>query len=244
LLPARVEPDDPGRPRYLEQAALETPPIALAAAGREALRMADALEVMLTGAADALIGSDRQRIAEVRRLDNVLDKLNSAIRAYLTSLDAEALTEADDRRLSEVLVFVTNLEAAGDVVDRSVMGYVARRLKRGVPLSAAELAEARKVLQRLAGTVRAAAAVFMTEDARAARLLVAEKEAFREIESAATAAHFARLRGTAGAEDAGALNLDLLRELKRVNGHLVAAAAYPVLEGQGELLPSRLRAEL
>jgi phosphate:Na+ symporter len=242
LLPARVEPDDPGKPRYLEQAALETPPIALAGAAREALRMADALEVMLTGAAEALTGSNRQRIAEVRRLDNVLDKLNGAIRTYLTSLDTDALTETDDRRLSEVLVFVTNLEAAGDVIDRSVMGYVARRLKRGTPLSAAEQAEASKVLQRLAGTVRAAAAVFMTEDARAARLLVAEKEAFREIESAATAAHFARLRGTAGG-DASALNLDLLRELKRVNSHLVAAAAYPVLEGQGELLPNRLRAE-
>jgi phosphate:Na+ symporter len=242
LLPARVEPDDPGQPRYLDQAALETPPIALAGAAREALRMADALETMLTGAAEALTGTDRQRIAQVRRLDNVLDKLNGAIRAYLTSLDADALTEADDRRLSEVLVFVTNLEAAGDVVDRSIMGYVARRLKRGIPLSAAEQAEVSKVLRRLAGTVRAASAVFMTEDARAARLLVAEKEAFREIESAATAAHFARLRGTAGA-DASALNLDLLRELKRVNSHLVAAAAYPVLEGQGELLPNRLRAE-
>jgi phosphate:Na+ symporter len=243
VLPARVEPDDPSRPRYLEQAALETPPIALAAAAREALRMADVLETMLTGAADALTGTDRRRIAEVRRLDDVLDKLNSAIRAYLTSLDAEALSEADDRRLSEVLVFVTNLEAAGDVVDHSIMGYVARRLKRGIPLSSTEQAEAGKVLQRLAGTVRAAAAVFMTENARAARLLVAEKEAFREIEAAATAAHFARLRGTAGAKEAGALNLDLLRELKRVNSHLVAAAAYPVLEGQGELLPSRLRAE-
>ena len=32
-----------------------------------------------------------------------------------------------------------------------------------------------------------------------------------------------------------------LRDLKRVNTHLVAAAAYPVLEGKGELLPSRIR---
>jgi phosphate:Na+ symporter len=40
-----------------------------------------------------------------------------------------------------------------------------------------------------------------------------------------------------------ALHLDLLREFKRLNSHLVAAAAYPVLEGQGELLSSRLRAD-
>jgi phosphate:Na+ symporter len=41
LLPARVDADDPSRPRYLDQTALESPPIAIAAAAREALRMAD-----------------------------------------------------------------------------------------------------------------------------------------------------------------------------------------------------------
>ena len=220
-------------------AALETPPIALAAAAREALRMADTLEAMLTGAAEALAGTDRQRIAEVRRLDDVLDRLNSAIKAYLTGLDPEVLSEADHRRLSQVLVFATNLEAAGDVVDRDVMGLAVKRLKRGVALPDAERAEARRLLGRLAATVRAAAAVFMTEDARAARELVAEKEAYRDLETAATRAHFAGRRQAP--DEAAPLDLDLLRELKRVNGHLVAAAAYPILEGQGELLASRLR---
>ena len=77
----------------------------------------------------------------------------------------------------------------------------------------------------------------MTEDARAARQLVAEKEAFRDLEAAATRAHFVGVRR--GKE--AAFDLELVRDLKRVNGHLVAAAAYPVLEGQGELLASRLR---
>ena len=51
------------------------------------------------------------------------------------------------------------------------------------------------MLDRLAATVRAAAAVFMTEDARAARQLAAEKQAFRDLESAATRGHFAALQG-------------------------------------------------
>jgi phosphate:Na+ symporter len=237
LLPARVDADDPSRPRYLDPVALESPPIALGAAAREALRMADALEVMLGRAADVLASTDRRRIGEVRRLDDVLDRLNTAIKGYLTSLDPEDLSEADLRRLSQVLVFATNLEAAGDVVDRDVMGYLGRRLKRGAPLAEPEQAEVRRLLDRLVATVRAAAAVFMTEDARAARQLAAEKEAFRDLEAAATRAYFAGLRGGQGAP----VDLDLVRELKRVNGHLVAAAAYPVLEGQGELLASRLR---
>ena len=40
--------------------------------------------------------------------------------------------------------------------------------------------------------------------------------------------------------EAGRLHLDIVRDLKRVNAHL-SAAAYPVLEGRGELLTSRLR---
>jgi phosphate:Na+ symporter len=239
LLPTRVDADDPSQPRYLDSSALESPPIALAAAAREALRMADALDAMLGRAAEALAGTDRQRIAQVRRLDDVLDRLNTAIRNYIRRLRPEELVEVDQRRLSQILTFTTNFEAAGDVVDRDVMGQLAKRLKRGAPLSDAERREARQLLDRLAATVRAAAAVFMTEDARAARRLAAEKEAFRELEAAATKTHLGGLRGLREAR--AGVDLDLLRELKRVNGHLVAAAAYPVLEDQGELLASRLR---
>ena len=192
LLPARVAADDPSRPRYLDHAALESPPIALAAAAREALRMADALEAMLGRAGEVLASTDRRRIGEVRRLDDVLDRLNTAIKGYLTELDPEDLAESDLRRLSQILVFATNLEAAGDVVDRDVMGHWAKRLKRGAPLGEEEQAEARQLLDRLVATVRAAAAVFMTEDARAARQLVAEKEAFRDLEAAATRGAFRR----------------------------------------------------
>jgi phosphate:Na+ symporter len=242
LLPARVDPEDPATPRYLDHTALETPPIALAAAGREALRMADTLEAMLTGAADALTSGDRERISEVRRLDDVIDKLNRAIRTYITALDADSLTENDHRRLQEILVFTSNLESAGDVVDRNLMSNVSRRLKRGLPFPESERAEAARLLNRLVSTVRAAAAVFMTEDARAARELVTEKEVFRDLESAATSAHFDLIRaGSSAAAETDVMHLDLLRELKRINSHLVAAAAYPVLENQGELLRSRLR---
>jgi hypothetical protein len=40
--------------------------------------------------------------------------------------------------------------------------------------------------------------------------------------------------------EAGRLHLDIVRDLKRVNSHL-AAAPYPILEGEDELLPSRLK---
>jgi phosphate:Na+ symporter len=173
----------------------------------------------------------------------VIDRLNGAIKAYLSELDPESLADQDHRRLSEILTFTTNMESAGDVIDRNIMGHIQRRLKRGLPLPEAERDEMRRLITRLTANLRAAAAVFMTEDIRAAKLLVAEKEAFRDLESAATTAHFQALRSNAGSGEDSQLHLDLLRDLQRVNGHLVAAAAYPLLESQGELLPSRLRIE-
>ena len=97
--------------------------------------MVDVLEAMLRGALDALDRGDRKRVTETKRLDNVLDRLNSAIKEYLTSLDPDALDDADHRRLSEILAFTTNLEHAGDIVEKSLMALAAKRLKRGLAFS-------------------------------------------------------------------------------------------------------------
>jgi phosphate:Na+ symporter len=244
LLPARVNAADPSRPLYLDNAALETPVVALGGAAREALRLADVLETMLHGLRDALERNDRKRLAETKRLDDVLDTLNTAIKAYLTAIDEEALTEADHQRVRAILAFATNMEHAGDVVEKNLLGHVNKKMKRGLAFSPEGQAELLGMLDRLVANLRAAAALFMSEDPRAARLLAAEKEAFRGMETEATEAHFARLRaGRADTAETSALHLDVLRDLKRVNAHLIAAAAYPVLEKEGDLLPSRLRSD-
>jgi phosphate:Na+ symporter len=241
LLPARAAPSDPSRPIYLTAAACETPVIALAGAAREALRMADVLEAMLRGALDAIDRGDRKLVAVIKGLDNVLDGLNTAIKTYLTGLDPDSLDDEDNRRLAEILAFTTNLEHAGDIVEKGLMTIAAKRLKRGLAFSVEGQAEIRVMLERLAGNVHTAAAVFMTDDARAARDLLGEKEVFRDLEARATETHFARIRaGRVESVETSALHLDVLRDLKRINAH-IAAGAYPVLERLGELLPSRLR---
>ena len=241
LLPLRVDAADPSQPVYLDGAARETPTIALAGAGREALRMVDVFEDMLRGAIESLDRDDRKRVSETKRMDDVLDRLDRAVKEYLTSLDTDALDDADHRRMLEIIAFTTNIEHAGDIVERSLMPLAAKRIKQGITFSDTSSREIRGMIERLLSNARAAAAVFMTEDPRSARRLLHEKEVFREFETNATEAHFGRVRaGRKDSVEAGRLHLDIVRDLKRVNSHL-AAAAYPILEGQGELLPSRLR---
>jgi hypothetical protein len=87
------------------------------------------------------------------------------------------------------------------------------------------------MVDRLMSNARTATAVFITEDPRAARQLLGEKEVFQEIETRTTEEYFGRAR-TSRAEniEMSKLLLDIVRDLKRVNAHL-AAAAYPILEG-------------
>jgi phosphate:Na+ symporter len=241
LMPARAAPADPARPLYLDETARETPAIALAGAAREALRMADVAEAMLRGTLDALIGGDRKQVPSVKGLDTVLDRLNAAIKRYLTALDPDSLDAEDNTRLAEILAFATNLEHAGDIIEKGLMAVAAKRLRRGLAFSAEGQADIQTMLERIAGNVQSAAAVFLTNDARAARQLLGEKEVFRDLEARATDAHFARIRaGRVESVETSAMHLDVLRDLIRINAHL-AAAAYPVLKPRGEILPSRLR---
>jgi phosphate:Na+ symporter len=201
----------------------------------------DVFEDMLRGTSDSLLRGDRKRVTETKRMDTVLDRLDRAIKEYLTSLDTDALDDSDHHRLSEILAFSTNIEHAGDIVEKSLMPLAAKRIKQGIAFSEANRQELREMIERLIANARAAAAVFMTEDARAARRLIGEKEVFREFETHATGAHFGRVgAGHKESVETGRLHLDIVRDLKRVNSHL-AAAAYPVLEDRGELLPSRLK---
>jgi phosphate:Na+ symporter len=239
-LRARIEPAD--QPLYLNPAARSTPIVALGAAAREALRLADTLEIMLLGTRDALMQGDRRLIGETKRLDDIIDHLNTAIRSYLTSLDSDRLGEADHRRLEQILTFAMNMEQAGDVVEHNLLPHVSKRIKRGLTFSKESEAELSAMMDRLIINLHTAASLFMTEDPRgAARILANEKTIFRDFESAATRAHFERLRaGLQETTEASMIHLDLMRDMKLVNSHLVAAAAYPVLERSGELLPSRI----
>jgi phosphate:Na+ symporter len=237
ILPNRLEVADPLRPLYLDESAIESPSIALGYAVREALRMVDVLDSMIEGAANAFRRPDRKAIARSRRLDDVLDALNGEIKRYVMQLDPEGLSDEEHRRLEGILAFSLNLESGGAVIERNILPLAARQMKRGVELSDEAECEIEATFQAARNNLGAAASIFMSGDLRAARALIEQKREFRRREANAIRAHLAQLRTSNGRQ---ALPLDLLRDIKRLNDHLVAGAAYPVLEARGALLASRI----
>ena len=230
-LPDGEAQHDPGAALYLDPDARDTPAVAMGGASREALRMTDTLERMLAALRELFLSGDRQRIAEIRGLDDVLDRLNTAIKEYVLSIDPEAMSEQDRERQALILAFSINVEQAGDLIDRNLVRIVTRRQKRGLSFSAAGREELLALVDRLQANVRSAASLFVSGDKDAVKLLLDERDAFRAVEADAVSAHFERLRsGETETIETSSLHLDALCDLKRINAHLIEAVAAPLFD--------------
>jgi phosphate:Na+ symporter len=241
MLPERRTKADPAAPLYLDETAFATPSVALACAARETLHMGDIVETMLRQAMTAFMTDDRKLVNELSRMDNAVDRLDEAIKLYVTRITRESLDERDGRRAMEVISFTINLEHIGDIIDKNLMELAAKKIKNKYRFSKEGAAELTAFHQRIIENLKLAFGVFVSGDVKVARKLIEEKAELRSMELAAAESHLARLReGRPESLDTTSLHLDVLRDLKRIHSH-ICSAAYPVLEAAGELEPSRLR---
>ena len=241
LLPDRPKTNDPAAPLYLDETALVTPSVALVCAARETLHIGDVVETMLRQARTALLSDDRKLVAEICRMDDAVDRLDEAVKIYLTKLTRESLNERDAHRAMEIISFSINLEHVGDIIDKNLMELAAKKIKRQIVFSKEGTAELESFHQEVCDNLKLAFSVFMSGDVRLARQLITEKATLRASEFAAAESHLSRLReGRSESVESSSLHLDILRDLKRIHSH-ICSVAYAVLERAGELQPSRLK---
>jgi phosphate:Na+ symporter len=238
ILPERSKPADPSVPRHLDEAALDTPSLAIANAARETLRIGDAVETMLREIMTAIMDNDRKLTGEVSRLDNVVDRLTEAVKLYIAKLTRGSLDEHEGRRAMEIVSFAINLEHAGDIIDKNLCELAAKKIKRRLQFSPEGAAELVACHKRVCASLQIGFSVFMNGNVDGARRLLREKAELRAIELAAGERHFERLReGRPESIETSSLHLDILRDLRRIHSH-ICSVAYPVLEAAGEL-PAR-----
>ena len=242
LLPTRPVADDPGKPRHLDPNVLDTPAEALGCALRETLALGDRVADMLRQSIEVFEHSDPKAVRAIEHADNAVDRLYEAIKLYLIQTSRTDLGEEEGRRYVEILTFTTNLEHIGDIIDKNLMELAAKKIKNRYVFSTEGLAELKAFHSRVLENLRLALNVFTTRDITLARRLVAEKAVIRDAEAKAADSHFARLReGRPESIETSSIHMDVIRDLKRINGHL-ASVAYPILEAAGELADTRLRA--
>jgi phosphate:Na+ symporter len=144
--------------------------------------MGDAVEVMLRQVMKALMTDDRALVGEVSRMDNTVDRLDEAIKLYVTKLTRGSLDDREGNRAMEIISFAINLEHIGDIIDKNLCELAAKKIKRKIQFSAEGGAELAAFHKRIHDSLRLAFSVFMSGDVSEARKLISEKAQVRNAE--------------------------------------------------------------
>ncbi len=242
MVPTPVSQDQAlGKPRHLDQTAVDTPAVALACASREVLRLADMVEGMLRDVITVFERNDSRLLEEVSDDEDQVDALHEAIKLYLTEVSRQPLEGEDSERFVELITFTTNLEHVGDIIDNSLLPSAQKKIKRRLEFSEEGWEELSGMHAHAVEQMRLGINVFMSRDVSMARQLLADKEWFRDRDREASDLHMERLRaGRVEAIETSSLHLDMLRDLKRIVAH-ITSIAYPILDAEGALRKSRLK---
>lgn len=234
---------EPQQKSALDPTTMSVPSLALGSARRELLRMGETVAQMLSPIADILEEYRPEIATRIRQQETETDTSHSEIKLFLAELARKGLSESDARRAAELTGFAINLEHAGDLIAKSLLGLAEKKASRGLKFSEEGWSEIEALHGRVMTNLEMALNVLVSGDVDSARALAREKEIMRDLERTSHQKHLARLQsGKIESIETSGLHLEAVRALKEINSAVVTVA-YPILAETGQLLQSRLAAK-
>lgn len=183
----KLIPDKPERgpgiiePKFLNEALLEAPALALDAARMEIVRMGRHVQAMVRQSVPAVLRGSRRDLEYLREMDNEIDILHRAIVHYLGRISREELSEAETEALHDYLNAATLYESIGDIVETDLVHVGDERLRRNVQVSTETLEMMTSLLDKIVWTIEAGVNAVDLSDRRLAREVVEAKEAVNDL---------------------------------------------------------------
>lgn len=239
ILPKQKSADD--QRSFLDGHDFDQPVAALAGASREVLLVGDLIERMLHQASEAMRRDDLSQLSEISALEGRVDRIQHEIKVFVSRVGQGQLSDQDYRRSMDIVEYAINLEHIGDIIEKGIRPEIAKKVSLGLRFSEDGQEELARLFTITLDNLRMAQTVFSTKNSELARRLVEVKEEVRRLEKQSSARHLQRLRdGLTDSIQTSSLHLDMLRDLKRINAHIVSVA-LPILEESGLLNESRIR---
>jgi phosphate:Na+ symporter len=209
----------------LDACDLQDPSLALTAALRELMRMADIVDRMLRMAKDVFLVADVAAAQSIRAAEQQVNASYRALKQFLAQVARRPLGPDEQVRWEEQLAFLISMEQVADRVCRLLDDLEARQAAARLAYPADEEGDVIALHGQLTQNLRSAAGVCLERSVPAARELAAGRRTFRQLEAALRAAHVGRLVG--GATDAAAvsaLHLNMLADFVDMNDQVCAFA--------------------
>ncbi|MFU8821138.1 MAG: Na/Pi cotransporter family protein [Gammaproteobacteria bacterium] len=192
LYPGRPEPISAvAQPRYLDEALLDTPDLALDRVRMEMGHLAETLLRLLGRGPSLVFDGTTEKIDEIPRLDSDVDNLHDAIIGYLGRLSRRPLSAAQSELLHDYMAAAGYFESMGDLVEMNLTHAARIRLSADLAVSPATRQVVGDLWDKVFWAVGQAARAVASSSAEAAEAVIASKA---EVKRLATRAelHLAR----------------------------------------------------
>lgn len=230
LIVERPHIEEVARPKYLDPVVLDSPPLALGQATREALRMADIVQDMLKDASRVFTEDNQELAEDLEKRDDWVDTLNREIKLYITRLSEQTLSKEQSGREMALLAFINDLENIGDIIDNNLMELAKKKIYKGLRFSDQGLKEIITLHEMVAQNFELVISAFASQDEELAHRVIKDKARINQKERELRQAHIHRLHeGLPETIETSAIHLDVLTSLRRINSH-VTSIAYPIIE--------------
>ena len=231
----------------LNQNELNNMDVAIATIRREIQRMLLLTEEMMLPVMDLFKEYDSARMEKIVKKDLIINEALNGTRRYVSELSGtnNSKNSKDNHRkeLSNLLEFAIAIEAAGDVVSKTLSKLAANKDREGVRFSSEGLTELRSMHDKVIANISLASNVLVSSDVGIARQLLEEKNEFTLRQRKSRKSHLKRLaKGRVEVLESSDLHLETGLAFKEFNSH-IASIAYPILAREGQLLDSRLVVE-
>jgi phosphate:Na+ symporter len=193
----RLVPLRPGElgvePRYLDEAVLKAPAVAIDLARKELGRMGRKVLAQVERVMPTVLSGTATQLTELADADDEIDDLHDAILAYLRRIDDDPLNEAEGRELVGLMEVASYLELVGDVVQHDLVRVGLRRIEEGVPISEESMQVVGDFHAKMVQLLRDALRAFEDEDPELARTVLDAKPEVNELLARAAEHRAARM---------------------------------------------------
>ena len=216
-------------PKYLERHLLNTPAIAIDAAGKEIIRTLGIAKRIVCIAMDSFLKNTPNSLNKVTQGEETVDSLREAITDYLVELMQRELSIEESRKIPPLIHVINDVERIGDHAV-NLKELAEQKINNKMPFSNTAIEELRKMYEEINQMIDSAISALNSNNINEAKLVLSQESRINTIRDRLKENHVRRLEEGQCNVLSGVVFLDTISNFEKIGDHLTNVA-QAVMDG-------------
>lgn len=207
-------------PTNLEKHLLAADPsMAISQAVKETIRMANLAHKSINDAMNGFFDDDMELLRAVREHEDVIDRFQYTITAYLVELSEQTLTDEESKVLPALIHSINDLERIGDHAE-NVMELSERKIEQNLQFTGYAILGIRKMFNEAEQMMTKVISALENNDQDVAHKALTHEDVLNKMEIQLRENHIQRLQEGQCDMLSGVIFLDLINNIDKIGDHL------------------------